>query len=60
MAGPGIRLDLHRTIADGPYAMIVDHDELFSSSSGVESPGTSFRRSGPRSGFSTHASKRGR
>jgi hypothetical protein len=32
----GTRLELHRTIADGAYAMIVDHDELFRSSSEVE------------------------
>jgi Uncharacterised nucleotidyltransferase len=39
-AGPDMRLELHRTIADGPYAMIVEHDELFSSSSRIDVAGT--------------------
>jgi hypothetical protein len=43
----GIRLDLHRTIADGPYAMIVDSDELFKGSSDVRVAGAELTALGP-------------
>jgi hypothetical protein len=43
----GTRLELHRTIADGPYAMIVDHDELFSAVSEVEVADTELSALGP-------------
>jgi hypothetical protein len=43
----GSLLDLHRTIADGPYAMIVDHDQLFEASSDVDLAGSQLSALGP-------------
>ncbi len=43
--GPSV--EVHRTIADGPYAMIVEHGELFRASSDVEVSGQHFAALGP-------------
>jgi hypothetical protein len=43
----GNLVDVHRTIADGPYAMIVDHGELFQTSSSFEVAGTELTALGP-------------
>jgi hypothetical protein len=47
LSADGTRVELHRTIADGPYAMIVDHDELFRTSSDVEVADTALSALGP-------------
>jgi hypothetical protein len=43
----GSSLELHRTIADGPYAMIVEHRELFTTSSQIELAGRQVPTLGP-------------
>jgi hypothetical protein len=43
----GVRIELHRTIADGPYAMIVEHRELFRSSSVIDLQGIKLATLGP-------------
>ncbi len=43
----GSTVELHRTIADGPYAMIVEHRELFTTSSEIELAGRHVVTLGP-------------
>jgi hypothetical protein len=46
-SGSGTRVEVHRTIADGPYAMIVEHTELFRASSPVMVAGQRLSALGP-------------
>jgi Uncharacterised nucleotidyltransferase len=46
-AESGVPVEVHRTIADGLYAMIVDHDELFPVVSSFEIDGRSLCALGP-------------
>ncbi len=43
----GSSVEVHRTIADGPYAMIVEPDELFRTSSSVQVSGRQLAALGP-------------
>lgn len=47
ISGSGFMVEIHRTIADGPYAMIVEHDELFRSSADVAVGGHNLLALGP-------------
>jgi hypothetical protein len=47
LSSSGTRAELHRTIADGPYAMIVDHSELFTTSTPVLVGGQDLLALGP-------------
>lgn len=47
LSSSGTRVELHRTIADGPYALIVDHSELFTTSTPVSVAGHDLVALGP-------------
>ena len=59
MSSAGTRVELHRTIADGPYAMIVDHSELFTTSTQVLVGGEDLLALGPEERLLHACSKRG-
>jgi hypothetical protein len=47
LSSSGFSVEIHRTIADGPYAMIVEHRELFQASSKFELVGRQVSTLGP-------------
>jgi hypothetical protein len=47
VSASGMHVDLHRTIADGPYAMMVEHAELFKASSEIDVDGHRLFALGP-------------